>query len=221
VTKALEIAKAKIANLEDSVEKEREKVKSLQSEVSNHREEVLEIKREKKDLKYKVGHHENQINDLQKDQTKLREEKSKFEKLLKEKSEAFNVRSSELTNLHKEKVKVDKDLQESLAELDIFTLNFSEPIKKVETVFTCPFCEGEFKCKIELSQHVRIKHVRDQMSQTETQKIPKRDISSYPCFYCDKELKSYEILLKHRTDCPEIGIFEEEDDSTQYLENTY
>ena len=78
VTKALEIAKAKIDNLEDSVEKEMEKVKSLQSEISNYREEVLEIKREKKDLKSKLVQHESQIIDFQKDQTKLRQENAKL-----------------------------------------------------------------------------------------------------------------------------------------------
>ena len=220
VTKALEIAKAKIDNLEDSVEKEMEKVKSLQSEISNYREEVLEIKREKKDLKSKLVQHESQIIDFQKDQTKLRQDNAKFEKLLKEKSEVLNVRSSDLTNLHKEKGKVDKELKESLAELEIFKQTFSEPIKKVETVYTCPFCEDKFKCKIELSQHVRIKHVRDQVSQTEIQKIQKSDISDYPCFYCDEEIKSYETLLKHRTECPEIGVFEEEYASPHDIDNT-
>ena len=95
---------------------------------------------------------------------------------MKEKSEVLNVRSSDLTNLHKEKGKVDKELKESLAELEIFKQTFSEPIKKVETVYTCPFCEDKFKCKIELSQHVRRKHIRDQVSQKEIKKITERSV---------------------------------------------
>ena len=43
VTKDLEIAKAKIATLEDSLEKEREMAKSFQGELSNQREEALKL----------------------------------------------------------------------------------------------------------------------------------------------------------------------------------
>ena len=167
MTKGLEVAKANIVTLEDSLKKEREMVKSLQGEISNYREEALNVKHEKKEMKVKLGQQESKLNDLKEDQTKLREEKANYEKSWKETSEALNVNISDYKKLHKEKVKVEKVLNDSLAEIEIFKKNLNEPHNKMETVFTCPFCEDQLKCRTELSQHVRLKHVRDQVSQTE------------------------------------------------------
>ena len=72
-------------------------------------------------MKVKLGEQENQLNDLQDYQTKLKVEKAKYEKLWKETSEALDIKISDNKNLHKEKVKVEKFLKESLAEIDVLT----------------------------------------------------------------------------------------------------
>ena len=65
-----------------------------------------------------------------------------------------------------------------------------------------------------------MKHVRDQVSQTEIPKILQSTFTNYPCFYCEEEITSYKNLQKHRHECPQFGIFEEEVANPQYLENT-
>ena len=68
-------------------------------------------------------------------------------------------------------------------------------------------------------------HQRNQVSQTEAPKIKKEivnaKISDYSCLYCQKRINSSnEILQKHYDECPQIGVFYEENRPSSYF-NSY
>ena len=102
VTKDLEVAKLKITQLENILEKERSTVKALQGELGNHRDEALNLKREKKELKANLDEKENKWILLQKDHAKLCEESVKNDNLLTEQTKVLNTKISEFENIRKE-----------------------------------------------------------------------------------------------------------------------
>ena len=54
----------------------------------------------------------------------------------------------------------------------------------------CPYCNFEFSSRVDVSDHVRVNHVKDEVCQTQESPIK----SVYPCFYCEKE-------IMNTTDC--------------------
>ena len=84
-----------------------------------------------------------------------------------------------------------------------------QPIK-YSHCYDCVFCGDKFKSKVELSNHVRRKHSQDQVSQTDQPKTEKDIFPKYPCFYCEKEMSSVEILHVQYHECRDIGIIYED-----------
>ena len=208
VAKDLEEAKLKITKLESILEKERSTVKSLKDEIGNHRDKALNLKREKKELTAKLDEKENKLILLQKNHARLCEKSVKNDNLLTEQTKVLNTKISEFENVQKKKLEVDQLLKKSLEELE--TVNkqkASDNDKKANPQFTCSICEDQFKHRIDLSQHLRINHCKDQVSQTE---VPKVITSDYFCFYCDEEINTIEKLQEHQVECPEIGIYIEQ-----------
>ena len=82
---------------------------------------------------------------------------------------------------------------------------------KVPSNFNCPFCDEKFESKVNLNQHVRRNHHRDQVCQTELHntKHTKNEVkpeTEYLCFYCEQRISSCkEKLQKHRFECCEVG----------------
>ena len=211
VTKDLDAANAKLDNLENILEKERADFKSLQVELGIYREEALKVKREKKEIKNEIDQNKVQLKTLQKDHLLLCEEKLKSDDLLKERTKALDTKHSEFANLHKEKVKVEEQLKTELKEIETLKQIVSENEKKVQTLDTCYICEDKFKSKVELSQHIRGNHVKEQVTQTKRQKLITSEFFKYPCFYCDEEISDLKILQEHQDKCTETGIGDQKD----------
>lgn len=64
----------------------------------------------------------------------------------------------------------------------------------------CPYCNFEFSSRVDVSDHVRVNHVKDEVCQTQESPIK----SVYPCFYCEKEImNTTDCIEKHQKDCME------------------
>ena len=78
-----------------------------------------------------------------------------------------------------------------------------------EVEFNCPSCDDMFTSRVELSQHVRKNHHRDQVCQTEAFNNNEALTVNveYPCFYCEQTINdSKEQLLQHHGECRESGL---------------
>jgi hypothetical protein len=218
VTKVLEAAKHQIDHLETALKQERTNVKSIQVELSEHREEALKLKQERKESKVKIDKQESEIKRLENENLNLIEEKARIQASLKDKTDALGIKDSDYQKLKKEKLKVEKLLETSVLERESankLTVKLSE--------FNCPSCDELFKCKVDLSHHVRRNHSKDQVSQTEAPTAGKDQFLKYPCFYCEKEITSLKILQQHYSECPKVGIIYEEevehfDEKVEYVE---
>ena len=64
----------------------------------------------------------------------------------------------------------------------------------------CPHYNFEFSSRVDLSDLVRVNHVKDEVCQTQESPIK----SVYPCFYCEKEImNTTDCLEKQQKDCME------------------
>ena len=209
VTKALEEANCRKYNLEEILEKERLNVSSLESELGKYRKEELKLKREKKDMKLEIDQKKIQLNKMQLENLKICEERMKSDNLLKETTKTLNDKSAELESSLDENLKLDKQFKNSLKEIETLKQESIENFNKVQTLETCNYCDDQCKSKIELSKHIREKHIKDQVSQT---KAPKVAFSEFSCFYCEEKISTFKILQEHRDVCREIGVFHEQVD---------
>ena len=75
--------------------------------------------------------------------------------------------------------------------------------------FRCTLCDEKCESKVNLSQHVRKIHHKDQVSQTQANpvKIEIELNSEYPCLYYGQTISSFEEKLeKHYGECREYGL---------------
>ena len=84
-------------------------------------------------------------------------------------------------------------------------------LQKKTSVEVCNCKVSHFKSKsaVELSHHVRLNHVKDQVSQTATPKKTKekKDIeTTCPCFYCGYKISCNAELLTHKIKCHEPEV---------------
>ena len=127
---------------------------------------------------------------------------------MKEKGKALKAKDTECKILRKEKTENEKVFEKSLLELGV-----SQNEKMVENNnkvnFRCTLCDEKCESKVNLSQHVRKIHHKDQVSQTQANpvKIETELNSEYPCFYCGQRIcSSEEKLEKHYGECREYGL---------------
>ena len=75
---------------------------------------------------------------------------------------------------------------------------------------SCQFCDHRYESRVELKEHVRRNHPKDQVCQTQTiqtevcpdiEEKPVEEIfsPSYPCFYSGKLINSASDLVTHKT----------------------
>ena len=78
-------------------------------------------------------------------------------------------------------------------------------------------CAINYESTVYLTQHIREKHRRDQVSQTrkavastnsttQTSDNDTGNASEYPCYYCDYTITSFEDLKNHKGDCPLLDL---------------
>ena len=137
-----------------------------------------------------------------------------IEQDLKEAVDALKAKTVDCKVLQEARTQSEQMLKKLNSEIE-YLKNKSCDEKVANLLKSCEFCDKQFKCKADLSLHIRMMHHRNQVSQTEEPKIKKEivnaRISDYSCFYCQKRINSSnEVLQKHYDECPQIGEFYEE-----------
>jgi hypothetical protein len=103
----------------------------------------------------------------------------------------------------KEKEEIENALQKAIRDHQL-DVKQKKPAKK----FKYNLCDIYVESGVELGQHFRRNHYKDQVCQTsecETSDEPSK--FEYPCFYCGYMISSAEELQKHVTEC--ISLSEE------------
>ena len=169
LTQSLEAANNKVNKLEETLKRERDKVKLMDDELGNFRDDNLKIKKEKKDLKLRLEKQQNATKTSEGEIIKLIEKKARLEIVLRETCEALQSVNDEY-KLLQDYIEQSKNQHET--EIDSLKQKASEKhSKEVNTLISCQFCVEKFKSKTEFTHHVRIKHYRNQVSQTDEQII--------------------------------------------------
>ena len=188
--------------LENILKQERSKVKSLETELGELRNETLKIKKEKNILNSSLKACNSELDELKGDKMKMTKMISDLETQLKVKCEGVKVKDIECTNLENDNSRLKKLLNECNMELELEKKNFTEANNKKE--FICSHCDLKLESKVSLSQHLRDKHFKNEVSQTK--KEEKKETYEHPCFYCDHVICSFEDLMIHKGDFPVIDI---------------
>ena len=134
---------------------------------------------------------------------------------LKHKVKDLKSKDIEYKNLEKLKVKLENEVEETMLELEVTkNKNVIDNNNLGQVQLNCPVCSEKYENKLDLNQHVRSNHYKDQVSQTpafepdinENEKT-EHIIDEYSCFYCGEQVSSnLEKLRKHSLDCKELGL---------------
>ena len=103
---------------------------------------------------------------------------------------------------------MEEQLENALLELKAVKKE-KDPGNNNEFKLKCSLCDSDFVQAVELRNHIRSYHCKDQVSQTRTlnkivstQTEEMIETCEYPCFYCDYDITSFEDLMQHKGDCP-------------------
>ena len=200
--------------LDNLIKEEKTKVKSLEDQIGQFREELLNIKSEKNVSNSAFKRQKIELNGLKQELNKINQVKKDIEDELKAKSKGFESKDVECKHLTNEKKELQKKFDKKLSELDVMkNERLLENNNKVN--FKCSFCDDKYECAVELSQHVRRNHYKDQISQTrqafaniftQTEEKSETITCEYPCFYCGNIICSSEDLQKHKLECHEASL---------------
>ena len=146
---------------------ENDKIKSQEETFGQFREEILQLKNEKKDLKLKLRSREGELSILKKKVIQKNEEKILFEDEIKDKVMVLKAKDVEYKNLEKKKVKLENEFDKTMQELEAMKKkNGLENNNSGQVQLNCPICNEKYESKVDLNQHVRNNHRKDQVSQT-------------------------------------------------------
>ena len=205
--------KAQIERLDNIVKEqklviaEKSKKELIEKETRDSKAAKVETKLLK--LKSENDQLEEKVKLAQSDCKKHKNEKDQVAKNLKLCEKASEGTDNDLKNVNIEKIAVDKKLDKIVKEM--------ENLKKKQLIeeLKCNVCAISYKSTVSLTQHIREKHQRDQVSQTkkavanfatQTSDNATEDNSEYPCYYCDYAIKSFEDLMNHKGDCPLLDL---------------
>ena len=217
ITSDLVSLKKQIVRLEDLLQSERNRVKSLEDQIGEFRGKLLDIKKEKSDLNSQLKAHKTQLTDLKSKNMKIHETNKDLEVQLALKNENLNLKQNETKVINEEKESLKTKLDQCLSEIDSFKL---ERNLKKQVILECNLCDMICESAVDLSQHVRAKHVKHQVSQTriqdvavstQTEEILEITETEYPCFYCGQIINSSGFnLARHLSECSELGLLDED-----------
>ena len=150
-------------NLEEVLNKEKLKVLSLEAEIGLFREEILKVKKEKKTLATNLKVSETNLLKMNEERVKMGKMIDDLDTQLKETNTKVKAEEVKCTNLNSDKIALGKQLDESLLELQSMKKDkLKEQNNRKE--FKC--CDAQFDSLVQLSQHVRENHTKNQVSQT-------------------------------------------------------
>ena len=147
--------------------------------------------------------------------------KNDLENQVKDKNKIVGDKIRECKQLIEDKVELKEKLENAILELD--AVKKEKGIENNnELKIKCSLCDADFVQAIELRQHVRAKHCKDQVSQTRTfnkvvstQTEENIETCEHPCFYCDYVITSFEDLINHKGDCPVLDINQDKCDQCE------
>ena len=212
LTKSLAAATENIDKLEEAVNRERNKVKSMDEELANLRNDNLKVKKEKKELKQKLDIQERSLK-TEVEIMNLIEEKANVDRNLRETCDALHSMDDDYKLLQESSKEAKLQYAKEIESLKTKSVHYDS--QSVNTLIPCQFCVEEFKSKTELTNHVRVKHYRNQVSQTEPISISeKKDCETvddakseeFLCFYCEILLEAGEDLELHKSWCQPIPL---------------
>ena len=180
---------------------------------------MLNLKSEKNASNAASKKQKTELNGLKQELNKMKQVRKDIEDELTEKSKEFKSKDVECKNLTNEKKELQERLDKSFSELDAIKNEMLHENNNIvaEVNFKCWLCDDKCESAVELSQHVRRNHYKDQISQTIqvaanvfTQTEDESETNTceyfYPCFYCGKIISSAEELKMHLVECHESGL---------------
>ena len=200
----LKIESEESVRLEEILKHEQSKVKSLETELESFREELLKIKKEKNKLNLQNKAIETENGKLKEEKDNMKKAAKDLEANLKVKREGAEAKTVECSKLNKDNGVLRRKIVELISESEIKKKENNDAKKE----FKCSKCDFEFDSLVELGQHIRILHSKDQVSQTTSIDVIRNDVfSEYPCHYCRKILTSVLDLEDHKPICYTIRDF--------------
>ena len=187
--------------LENVLAKEKVKIKECEQDAEAFRSEVLGLKSDKKKIGLTLASIEEEVKKLKIENKGLKKElDSNHIKVEKSENTCDKIVTKFPCKLCDKILSDQTEIQEHAKTHHKHKCNQTDEIQ-VE----CPFCGVEFPNRVDLSDHVRCNHVKDQVCQTQPANEPLQKInieSSYPCFYCGKIItSSNEMLKEHSKHC--------------------
>ena len=203
--------------LEEVLRQERIRIKSLECQVHQCREDLLVVKNEKNISNKQFKTQENELNELNQELVNVNQTNKNLEHKVKEKNKLVGDKTRECKQHIQDKVELREKLENALLELEVKKGKNTE--NNNELKINCSLCDADFMKAVDLRQHIRSNHCKDQVSQTRsqnkivsTQTEEKIETSEYPCFYCDHVITSLEDLMKHKYECPVFDRYQDKCD---------
>ena len=110
---------------------------------------------------------------FEEEKMKIKEKKAQAEQNLKEAVDALKAKTVDCKVLQEVRTKSEQMMKKLDSEIECLK-NKSCDEKVANLLKSCEFCDKQFKCKADLSLHIRMMHQRNQVSQTEAPKLKRK-----------------------------------------------
>ena len=193
--------------LEYFLKQERSKVKSLEAELEEFRDKVLAIKKEKHSLNSNIKTYKTELDSMKGEKIKMEKIMDDLKDQLKVNNDVIKAKDIEFSDLKKDKIGLENQLDKCVTELESVKkekMSENDNMKEVK----CSHCNFKCESTVQLGQHVRSNHFKNQVSQTRTVNIHRElNFTEYSCYYCRKMIKSLHDLEEHKPVCYSIKDF--------------
>ena len=188
-------------NLEDILKQERSRVKSLEAEAGEFRDEILKTKKEKNKANSSLKTFKTELDSIKEEKMQMKKTIDDLKEQLKTKNEMLKTKDNEYADLKNHSVGLEKQLDECMTELNS-AKDYGIEQNRNKDEIKCSHCDFECESTVQLGQHVRSYHFRNQVSQTKKLDIDgESSFTKYSCFYCSKVIQSLHDLEEHKTVC--------------------
>ena len=161
--------------MESLFEQEKVKSKALDQQISDFREELLKIKSQRNNLNSKLKNLEAESTNAREELKIVKVENETFKANLKEKEKVLSKKDNELKTSQTENKKLRELAAGVKQELEIIKVQTQQDNNNVEEKeysdpvnLFCQFCDDAYESRVELKEHVRRNHQKDQVCQTQT-----------------------------------------------------
>jgi chromosome segregation ATPase len=194
LSKALEKLQEEKDKLEDILKQERNRVKSLEAELGEFRDEILKNKREKNSANSGLKTCKTELDNIKWEKMKMEKTIDDLKNQLKTKNEVLKTKIDEYTDLKHHSIGLAKHLDEIVIELES-AKNCGSVENSTKDEVKCSHCDFKCESTVQLNQHIRLTHFKNQVSQTKNLNIDSEiSFTMYPCFYCRKVINLCTIL---------------------------